>query len=406
MSNLSVQNPPITSTSLSSSRVPCLDGLRGLAVLLVLFVHYVHDCMHSRPTIGIVQLLHNLSGLCWTGVDLFFVLSGFLIGGILMDQCRSKNFFSVFYARRFFRIMPVYWLLCLPILILLACNPGPRQIPLWSYLCFQQNWFMAYHSTFGKDTQLYLGPTWSLAIEEQFYLLFPLVVYIFRKDLSKLRNIMLILLVTAPMVRTVLFASGWTKCCYLLLPCRMDALMVGALAAFLMRHHQGSLIEQKRPLLMIAVALLGATFLGFACFDLTSAYSPIMATIGYTVVAIFYGMGLLLAVSTNEGKSVPLICSNILIQLGRISYATYLFHFAVMLILFSTIFHSIPTVDSIPGALLAFFACWITLTMAAISWRFFESPILKFAQKFAYIQENPVSKKPWSESKSKLLALP
>lgn len=154
------------------NRIPELDGLRGLAILLVVLLHYVKDGVTGTGiwySLGLAPL--RLAG---TGVDLFFVLSGFLIGGILLDVKTTDTYYRTFYLRRFHRILPVYFLW----LLLFACGlalADPRvkgmfnqALPIWSYPLFLQNFAMAVQGTFGAQ---WLMVTWSLAVEEQFYLL-------------------------------------------------------------------------------------------------------------------------------------------------------------------------------------------------------------------------------------------
>lgn len=157
---------------ISEKRIPELDGVRGIAILLVLLWHFTG--MLVDPSQGDVQYLawrYLIFGR--TGVDLFFVLSGFLIIGILVDNRDSPNYLTTFYARRALRILPPYlilvgacWLL-FKVLNARAEAYFGRELPLWSLLTFTQNWVMASTNSYGATLS---GGTWSLAIEEQFYL--------------------------------------------------------------------------------------------------------------------------------------------------------------------------------------------------------------------------------------------
>src|SRR5215469_7550470 len=157
-----------------SGHVPALDGIRGLAVLFVI-------AFHSRaPFLNTSEIpfsLFQFLGLGWSGVDLFFVLSGFLITGILLDTRRAPGYFRVFYARRALRIFPLYFAYLLLILVVLQgifvvfvrTNPWQHVNPLL-YLTYSMNWVS------GLDDQ-WLGHLWSLAVEEQFYLIWPAAVW-------------------------------------------------------------------------------------------------------------------------------------------------------------------------------------------------------------------------------------
>jgi peptidoglycan/LPS O-acetylase OafA/YrhL len=192
--------------------------------------------------------------LNWSGVNLFFVLSGFLIGGILLDNILTTNFVSVFYARRSFRIIPIY-LIVLVIVALILNEHFSRAI--LAYLVFLQNYYMAYEGHWGISN---LGPTWSLAVEEQFYLLMPLVIW-FIPD-RRLPPFLLSCVLIAPLIRLQLF---WylpipADFVAMLLPCQMDALCLGVLAAWALRHkHTVDFIYQYRTLLqwVVSLGLLG-----------------------------------------------------------------------------------------------------------------------------------------------------
>jgi peptidoglycan/LPS O-acetylase OafA/YrhL len=163
-----------TKLSAAASRLPELDGLRAIAILLVLFSHQAAFV----PLAGIRRFLD----MGWIGVDLFFVLSGFLIGGILLEQRDATNYYRIFYLRRFLRIVPLYTLILLPGLVVLGLglqayfaghSLGDRSAAaIWFCPFFLQNiaWALA------LIPPTYLLPTWSVAVEEQFYLLLPLLI--------------------------------------------------------------------------------------------------------------------------------------------------------------------------------------------------------------------------------------
>src|SRR5689334_17828355 len=140
-------------------RIPQLDGVRGIAVLLVIVLHYIRYPLDHVPAVRFFL------EYTWSGVDLFFVLSGFLICGILLDHRESSNYFSVFYIRRSLRILPLYSLCVLSYVLLKDRIPVEEMfqdgIPTWSYVLFVQNYFMGSEGHFGG---VWLGGTWSLAI--------------------------------------------------------------------------------------------------------------------------------------------------------------------------------------------------------------------------------------------------
>jgi peptidoglycan/LPS O-acetylase OafA/YrhL len=171
--SLATEPPSIPTTPRPlTGRIPELDGVRGLAILLVLVFHWAafQPAPHSFAYYLMVP-----RNLMWSGVDLFFVLSGFLIGGGLIDNRASPNYFSTFYRRRIYRIFPFYYLMVGLFLIgsfvLPAAFLFTGAIPRWPFLLFVQNIGFAI-----PLAAPWLGVTWSLAVEEQFYLLFPFAV--------------------------------------------------------------------------------------------------------------------------------------------------------------------------------------------------------------------------------------
>jgi peptidoglycan/LPS O-acetylase OafA/YrhL len=170
----------------SKPRLTELDGLRGLALLMILAFHSISQ-EGDFPAGSFLAPLQRSVSMRWTALDLFFVLSGFLIGGILMDARQSPSYFKTFYARRFFRIVPVYylWILLYIALIGLAGNEvvklsnsgirPPLDLRILSYFLFLQNSIPI--SLHGLSCS-WFGHLWSLAVEEQFYLVAPLVVRI------------------------------------------------------------------------------------------------------------------------------------------------------------------------------------------------------------------------------------
>lgn len=207
-------------------RVPQLDAVRGVAVLLVL----VHNA-------GISSSLHLgiLAKNGWMGVDLFFVLSGFLISGILLDTKTSEGYFRNFYARRCLRIWPLYYSALLFMFVVVPLlRPSEthtifeaRSAPWWSYPVFLQNFLVPVPT---MATGL-LGVTWSLAVEEQFYLVWPLVVRF--TEGVQLRNIAIAVICVSPLLRYFLYQHHVNI--YSNTFCRLDGLMAGALLAILIR---------------------------------------------------------------------------------------------------------------------------------------------------------------------------
>ena len=197
-----------------------LDGIRGIACILVLLDHVIFSNLPSLPGIG--RLTPWLIG----GVDLFFVLSGFLIGGILIDNKLASNYFKGCWIRRAGRVWPVYYLLVLTFFAVLALKPylsAPwldrfllrDTMPLWTYPLFLQNFAQASDNWFGGAR--WVASTWSLAIEEQFYLLAPPLVYLMTR--RSVTSLAVTCIVAALLFRALLsqMTGSWTAG-YFLLP--------------------------------------------------------------------------------------------------------------------------------------------------------------------------------------------
>src|ERR1700722_6738882 len=219
-----------------SAHIPELDGIRGLAIALVLLYPFFLVPAVLAPG-GLAWHLLAPLRMGWTGVDLFFVLSGFLIGGILLDARKSSNYFRTFYTRRFYRILPLYVLVVFASythIAILEHGYAPQfnwmlqgRLPWLSYVFFLQNFWMAATNTLGTWG---LGGTWSLAIEEQFYATLPLLIWLFEP--KKLQKVLLVAVAAAPVIR-IFFCIGWPdkwNLSFVLMPCRADALLLGVLA--------------------------------------------------------------------------------------------------------------------------------------------------------------------------------
>ena len=369
------------------NRIRELDGLRGMAIGMVVVFHYFQITLVARPgsTLAYLQAAARLS---WTGVDLFFVLSGFLIGGILLDSRASTNYYSVFYKRRFFRIIPIYLVTLLlgAALVSLRLGPtsGPFQwltmegAPWYAYLTFTQNFWMAHAGSIGSNG---LAMTWSLAVEEQFYLMVPL--YIRALSRRWLARFLVIGICGAPLLRTLLlrFASDTSIGTYTMMLCRADALLLGVLAAVLLRNERwkerirgaGSVFS-----FLIPILLLGMGVLTLQAWKLTSS---IMKTAGYTWVALFYVTILLFVLTRPDSRLTKVLRTKWLCWLGTLAYGIYLFHTGVLYLLFGLIWGRGATVNSIPTFLVTLAAMALTLLLAALSWRYFEQPLIRMGRR-------------------------
>lgn len=384
--------------SIPRARVPYLDGLRGIAILLVVTLHFVHMPYHPEEHPGSWFLpLHHLLGATWMGVDLFFVLSGFLLGGILMDHRAAPNLFRVFYLRRGCRILPAYYLFLSPLLVvpLLGLdNPLPAlgrllstgDVPAWVYPLFLQNIAMTVLGSWGEA---WISTTWSLAVEEQFYLLLPLIIRFVPRP--RLPAVLVSLALLAPGLRLALHLwaePGHAQLgAYTLLPCRWDSLLLGALVAWLVRDARATdWLRQHAGLLRggwLVLALLGLLLAWFY----PSLRSRPMSVAGYSLFALLFACTVLgCELGQLPGRS--LLEWRPLRWVGRISYAFYLLHLPICSVIFHIFAGHHRSLDSTHDVLLMTVSFATSLLIAGLSWRLIEQPILRFGGKFSYRPAN------------------
>jgi peptidoglycan/LPS O-acetylase OafA/YrhL len=391
-------NPAIEPFSSNfSGRIPELDGLRGIAIGTVLLWHYFVLLTVATPATPLSYAL-VMGRLTWSGVDLFFVLSGFLIGGILLDARTSTNYFKIFYRRRFFRIVPIYaaFLLLFPALEFTVQRTHygnfswltTDAMPWYSYWTFTQNIWMAHNVKLGANA---LAITWSLAIEEQFYLTLPFIVRFFSGQRLVVLVIMGICL--APLARATIYLfspHSWVVG-FVLMPCRADALLLGVLTAILLRDEVCRIWIQRDKLCFRI--LLPALFLGIVWLNLKSASmdSPVMQTIGHTWLALFYVVVLLYSVTRPHSLLSYVLRIKWLGWLGAIAYGTYLLHQMIMGLFFGYFWRHEPRITGGGTVLTSLAALFLTLVIARLSWKYFELPLIRFGHRSNYTFVKPGS---------------
>ena len=371
-------------------RIPELDGLRGVAILLVLIWHYFVGLISATDFPVLDHFLGTALSTTWSGVDMFFVLSGFLIGGILIDQRTSPSFFRTFYIRRVCRILPAYYLLIGLFLVAAACGLSrqprfdwlfERTYPIWSYATFTQSFTMLSGRALGGS---WLSPTWSLAIEEQFHLVLPLFVYICSP--RKLPYFLAALVFLAPVLR-VLIAFAWPDCSlagFLLTPCRADALLLGVLGAWAWR--VPAIVGNLRRNAHCLYWVLGALFCGVAvmAWKRISAVSLFSCFFGYAWLAIFYLVTVVVCLVEKHGLVSWLVRHALIRKLGVISYGVYLLHLPVSGLCHGLIRGEPPKITDMKSAGVTLLALLVTLTLAKLSFVFFEKPIIDLGHNYRY----------------------
>jgi peptidoglycan/LPS O-acetylase OafA/YrhL len=367
----------------SPKRILELDGVRGLAIILVLLWHYVVvpiPADAAQPLRFIRQLLSNT----WSGVDLFFVLSGFLIAGILIDNRTSEKYFSAFYVRRVSRIFPLYYFFLCTFVTLRFLSPRLgaftealfySPVPLAPYFVYLQNVAMALHGTFGNE---FLAVTWSLAIEEHFYLLLPLIIRRVRPSWLPLTLLLLIGISLA--IRATIFRGSLAA--YVLTPWRLDGLFLGALLALLFRtptvfHH-----FQAR-LRWIKSACAGL----FLYFIYSSMTEEVGSLDHLFLFGVFFAGVILLSLADQSASLARLFRHPSLAAIGRVSYAIYLFHQLVNGLVHDILFGSLPRFDSLPTVLATVLAAATTYLLAQGTYMAFEQRFIAIGHRFSYVPD-------------------
>ena len=382
-------------SSMPAKRIPELDGLRGLAILLVLIWHYGCDSNSAGGHRWLFYFL-DAGSLSWSGVDLFFVLSGFLIGGILLDARNSPNYFKAFYARRGFRILPIYAVVVgVFYLCMIAGVPsriagsdwlfGPT-VPWYAYATFTQN--IGY--SIGEPNLAYwLAATWSLAVEEQFYLILPAVIWFVPK--RWLPYVLGSAIFGAPLLRLFLNVSysHGKIASFGFMPCRADALLLGVAAALLVRHRSTweSFKSRRRMLVSVWIVLLA----GLPLFVLLKMSDPLrsiwMSTVGLSWLAFFYLGLLLFALIYSESWLGRILRNTWLKALGAISYGVYLLHWPVLGLTFMIFRHKRPWAETSAERVFVLLALAFTIAIASFSWAILEKPLLKIGHTVKYGSE-------------------
>ena len=351
-----------------------IDGLRAIAILMVVGWHYL------GASDGPQSLPWRIFIIGRSGVDLFFVLSGYLITSILLNNRTSPNYFSAFYGRRAFRILPIYGVMLL-IFFAGKCSGAGHvffdgALPWWSYAAGVQNIWMSIDQTYGA---IWLAGTWSLAIEEQFYLLFPLIVLWLPPTV--LPRFLIATLILCPIGRIISYLAGDAFGYYVLMPLRADILAVGALVAWL--RFSGAISGRVWRSVKTTLVTTVCAFPLFA-FLIGKNTDFHMALWGHSYLVAFFGSAVFMVLGSTGSPSLALLRSGPVEFFARISYALYLVHINVLIFVF-LVFRVDRTIETLQGAALTVSALAISVLICFASYRFFEGPLIRMAhQKYRF----------------------
>ncbi len=382
-----------------SEHLPALDGLRGVAILLVMVFHFLP--FDEPPTSRVGGFLFFLASCGWCGVDLFFVLSGFLITRILLAHKGDPRFFRNFYGRRTLRIFPLYYfVLILCFVVLPIIRPSMFSSPDMIALQHRQGWLWAYAvnipMAWYNDLELFRGgllffaPFWSLAVEEHFYLIWPTITYLF--DRRGLYWVCGLGMIVSLLLRIWLFHRQNAWAIYISTPTRVDTLMLGAAIAVLMRGSR-AWIPRFATLIHWLPWPLGVAWLLINWHDPIRDYL-LAISIGYNLTSLFFASILLRCVI--HPTHSPVLNTKILRIFGKYSYGLYVYHtllgpifeqkisHARLQDMFSRHLHITSGAYTFGVFSHILIAGAISFLIAWLSWQLMEKPILKLKRYFEY----------------------
>jgi peptidoglycan/LPS O-acetylase OafA/YrhL len=358
----------------TGGRVTELDGLRGIAILLVLGFHFMVKT-------GPAYALDYLFQIGWSGVDLFFVLSGYLITGILLDSKGKPHYYRNFIIRRTLRIFPLYYA---SLLIVAYLTFYPYPIRWHDFLHTGDGWwYLSYVGnirSFLKNDwpgAALLTPLWSLQVEEQFYLSFPFLVWAVKR--GTLAKVLASSVAFALLLRIVLAITmpKYLLGTYMLMPCRMDALAMGGLIAIARREKPEWLTSRwvrRGTAISAAIAVAICVIWG------SNPWSTAMRTLGYTSIDLTYTGLLVMLISSPTGTWGKICRWRWLVWTGVVSYGLYLLHGPARVVVRQIVGPKLGIAEA--GSLEFLFLMAVAISAAALSWWCFESPILKLKDRF------------------------
>ena len=384
------QVAPVSAPRDSLKHISSLDGVRGLAIALVL----VNHLLWSSPLTGsrLLDFVVRVRAASWVGVDLFFSLSGFLITGILFDTLHTGNYFKNFYARRILRIFPLYYGVILLLLIVvhpLRLDQGRQLYLLLGYLQNTSLWWNGPQSRVIKDLT---GHMWSLAVEEQFYLVWPILIFWIR-DRRKLLLTAVVLAAMAPVARILLLHNGASfGSTYTLTFCRADSLLAGAWLALILRGSlRDTVLRYSAQVFWLAVSVCIAIAWRTGTFDWESSHS--INSYGYSIVAVA-STALIAMALRPQSLTATTMANGLLRWLGKYSYGIYIFHqivgVLVGLVLMGFLHAHVHSKALFHIASMASIVA-ITLPLSVVSFKFYEQPFLKMKRYFNYSSADSIN---------------
>jgi peptidoglycan/LPS O-acetylase OafA/YrhL len=361
-------------------RIAALDGLRGFACLLILAFHLVATPIWKPAMYSAAWWVKSVSSLGLFGVDLFFVLSGFLLGGACMDRLGEPKYFTSFYLSRARRLLPLYFLLLLAGSFLFAfvfqeARYGwlrRPEMPLWPFLLQLQNFQMAYQ---GKLGPYWLSATWSLAVQEHFCLVSPALIYGFYRS-KAFPYLLLSLIGFSLLLRGFLWFAlendGLPN--YILTPCRWDSLFIGVMGAWLMRQPWLASAVQDREKWIWPVALIAPLLTIVVLYPGITSIEESIRVFLYPALAVSF-LGLIFLAIFSRPRTF--FEAKWLQDLGALSYGIYLFHPLVFGLLTTAILGKKPFFTSISQLWLSALSVVVVVMLAWLLHQLIERTFLQ-----------------------------
>ncbi|MGQ9427665.1 acyltransferase family protein [Gilvimarinus sp. F26214L] len=377
-----------------ATRDSTLDGLRGMAVIAVILFHS-SILGPNQAESSISKLLLVLLDLGWAGVDLFFVLSGFLITRIVLAARTRKGWLKSFFIKRVFRILPMYFLF-VTLLLLLSYTIFKHRADFvfireqQAYFWFMLQNFLPLMNMNWPPSLFHSGHLWTLAVEWQFYMIWPFLAgWLSHRALTISCIVVIIVALASRLVLSGLEAH--IAFIYTLTFSRMDSLAIGALVALALQSSIDNTTLRKLSNVLVFTGV-GFFLVTMYLYGRISYHLPIMYTIGYTLLAAFFaGLLLKVIVANEKGMLRSMFSSQCLTAVGKYSYAMYIIHLPLMSSFGNFLMRFIgkefyAQLIYLPVLFIA------TLSIAWLTWRTIEAPALLYARKRA-ISSSPVPSK-------------
>ena len=348
-----------------------LDGVRAIAILMVMLFHFFHGIILDTE---FLQFMNRVFILGQTGVTLFFVLSGFLITRILLFTKNNPHYFKNFYLRRTLRIFPLYYLFLFLFYLFHPLIFGSQPVPFHEQLYFYiylQNFAETFHwQAVGP------GHFWSLAVEEHFYLFWPLIVY--QLNDKHLLRIIIMIIIGALLLRVFMLLNGYEV--YFFTFTRIDSLAIGALLSVLERRN---VFTQQNAIkfLGLTLVILIPTVLSWVL--LAGEESQLIQVYKYLLFSFSYFAAIGFVISVKSGNILnKVLQSSLFTYTGRISYGLYVYHPIIYLICRRFLYTQVWYIDMV---------IWFSLSylVAIISFHTFETYFLGLKNYFKYSSPKP-----------------